>query len=135
MSAAILTQGLTKTYGRRLGIQALDLEVHPGEVFGFIGPNGAGKTTTIRLLLDLLHPTGGRAEILGLDSHRRSVEIRRSVGYLPGEFGLDARATGRQLLRGFAAFPTSAWPTPWRSGWALTSTCPPGASAGATGRR
>ena len=102
MPPAILTQGLTKAYGRRLGIQGLDLEVHQGEIFGFIGPNGAGKTTTIRLLLDLLHPTSGRAQVLGLDSHRQSVEVRRSVGYLPGEFGLDVRATGRQLVRNFA---------------------------------
>ena len=102
MPAAILTQGLTKVYGRRLGIEGLDLEVRPGEIFGFIGPNGAGKTTTIRLLLDLLHPTAGRAQVLGLDSHRQSVEVRRSVGYLPGEFGLDVRATGRQLVRNFA---------------------------------
>ena len=56
MSSAILTESLTKRYGRRPGIESLDLEIQPGEVFGFIGPNGAGKTTTIRLLLDLLHP-------------------------------------------------------------------------------
>ena len=102
MPGAILTQGLTKIYGRRAGIEGLDLEVRPGEIFGFIGPNGAGKTTTIRLLLDLLHPTRGRAEVLGLDAHRQSVEVRRSVGYLPGEFGLDPRMTGRQLVRSFA---------------------------------
>jgi ABC-2 type transport system ATP-binding protein len=102
MSAAISTQGLTKIYGRRLGIEGLDLEVRSGEVFGFIGPNGAGKTTTIRLLLDLLHPTRGLAQVLGLDSHRQSVEVRRSVGYLPGEFGLDPRMTGRQLIKNFA---------------------------------
>jgi ABC-2 type transport system ATP-binding protein len=102
MSAVILTSALTKMYGSRLGIADLDLEVHPGEVFGFIGPNGAGKTTTIRLLLDLLHPTSGWAQVLGLDAHKRSVEVRRSVGYLPGEFGLSPRATGRQLLNGFA---------------------------------
>ena len=102
MPAAVNTQGLTKIYGRRLGIEGLDLEVRSGEIFGFIGPNGAGKTTTIRLLLDLLHPTRGRAEVLGLDSHRQSVEVRRSVGYLPGEFGLDVRMTGRQVVRNFA---------------------------------
>jgi ABC-2 type transport system ATP-binding protein len=102
MSAAILTEALTKMYGARLGVAGLDLEVHSGEIFGFIGPNGAGKTTTIRLLLDLLHPTSGRAQVLGLDAHRQSVEVRRSVGYLPGEFGLSPRTTGRQLLRGFA---------------------------------
>jgi ABC-2 type transport system ATP-binding protein len=102
MPAAISTDGLTKVYGRRLGIEHLDLEVRPGEIFGFIGPNGAGKTTTIRLLLDLLHPTSGRAQVLGLDSHRQSVDVRRAVGYLPGEFGLEVRATGRQLVRNFA---------------------------------
>jgi len=99
---AILTEGLTKTYGRRLGIAGLDLEVLPGEIFGFIGPNGAGKTTTIRLLLDLLHPSSGRAWVLGLDAHRDSVAVRRSTGYLPGEFGLDVRMTGRQLVQYFA---------------------------------
>ncbi len=99
MSAAILTEALTKKYGSRVGISGLDLEVRQGEVFGFIGPNGAGKTTTIRLLLDLLHPTSGRAQVLGLDAHKQSVAVRRSVGYLPGEFGLAPRVTARQLLR------------------------------------
>jgi ABC-2 type transport system ATP-binding protein len=80
MPSAVLTEGLTKRYGSRTGIDSLDLEVQQGEVFGFIGPNGAGKTTTIRLLLDLIHPTGGRAQVLGLDSHKDSVTIRRSDG-------------------------------------------------------
>ena len=102
MPSAVLTEKLTKRYGTRTGIDRLDLEVRSGEIFGFIGPNGAGKTTTIRLLLDLLHPTGGRAEVLGLDAHRDSVKVRRSVGYLPGDFGLDARMTGRELLVHFA---------------------------------
>jgi beta-exotoxin I transport system ATP-binding protein len=101
-STAVLTERLTKRYGRRLGVDCLDLEVRPGEIFGFIGPNGAGKTTTIRLLLDLLHPTAGRAEVLGLDAHRDSVAVRASVGYLPGEFGLDVRMTCRELLAHFA---------------------------------
>jgi ABC-2 type transport system ATP-binding protein len=102
MPAAIQTERLSKRYGSRVGIDSLDLEVVSGEVFGFIGPNGAGKTTTIRLLLDLLHPSAGRATVLGLDSHRDSVAIRRSVGYLPGEFGLDVRMTGLELVRHFA---------------------------------
>jgi ABC-2 type transport system ATP-binding protein len=102
MPVAVLTERLTKRYGTRIGIDSLDLEVRPGEIFGFIGPNGAGKTTTIRLLLDLLRPTSGRAEILGLDSHRDSVRVRRSVGYLPGDFGLDTRLTARQLFTYFA---------------------------------
>ena len=102
MPSAILTQGLTKIYGRRPGLQDLDLEVIAAEVFGFIGPNGAGKTTAVRLLLDLLHPTRGSATILGLDAHRNGVAVRRSVGYLPGEFGLDVRMTGRQLIQHFS---------------------------------
>jgi ABC-2 type transport system ATP-binding protein len=102
MQPAVLTESLTKRYGPRIGIDSLDLEVRPGEVFGFIGPNGAGKTTTLRLLLDLIHPTGGRAQVLGLDSHKDGVAIRRSVGYLPGDFGLDSRMTGRDLLDYFA---------------------------------
>ena len=101
MPAAILTERLTKRYGRRPGIESLDLEVAQGEVFGFIGPNGAGKTTTIRLLLDLLHPTSGRATMMGLDAHRDSVAVRRATGYLPGEFGIEVRMTGRQLLAYF----------------------------------
>lgn len=99
MQPAILTERLTKAYGRRLGLDQLDLEVYPGEVFGFIGPNGAGKTTTIRLLLDLLHPTSGRARVMGFDVHRDSVTVRSKLGYLPGEFGLDPRMTGRELIR------------------------------------
>ncbi len=102
MPSAVVTEGLTKRYGSRIGIDSLDLEVRTGEVFGFIGPNGAGKTTTLRLLLDLIHPTGGRAQVLGLDAHKDSVAIRRSVGYLPGDFGLDVRMTAREQLAYFA---------------------------------
>jgi len=98
---AISTQKLTKVYGSRLGMADLDLEVRRGEIFGFIGPNGAGKTTTIRLLLGLLHPTSGRALVLGRDAQRESVAVRRQLGYLPGEFGLDPRMTGRQLVAHF----------------------------------
>jgi ABC-2 type transport system ATP-binding protein len=64
-----------------------------------LGPNGAGKTTTIRTLLDLLHPTGGRARIFGLDSHRDSVAIRARLGNLPGDFGYGRQSTGREALR------------------------------------
>ena len=102
MQPAIVTERLSKAYGRRLGIADLDLEVRPGEIFGFIGPNGAGKTTTIRLLLGLIRPTGGRATVLGRDARRESVAVHRSIGYLPGDFGLDVRMTGRQLIRYFS---------------------------------
>ncbi len=103
MEAVIRTEGLTKTYGRRSrGIEDVDLQVNEGEVFGFLGPNGAGKTTTIRTLLDFLHPTGGRAEVLGMDTRRESVAIRARVGNLPGEFALEDRMTGERFLRFFA---------------------------------
>jgi ABC-2 type transport system ATP-binding protein len=102
MRPAILTESLTKSYGRHLGIEDLHLKVQPGEVFGFIGPNGAGKTTTIRLLLGLLRPTSGRASVAGFDVQSRGLEVRRLLGYLPGEFGLDPRMTARGLITHFS---------------------------------
>jgi beta-exotoxin I transport system ATP-binding protein len=69
-----------------------------GEVYCFLGPNGAGKTTTIRTLLDLLHPTSGRAALFGLDSHEQSREIHARLGNLPGDFACDPRLTGREFL-------------------------------------
>jgi ABC-2 type transport system ATP-binding protein len=95
---AIETIHLTKFYGRQRGIEDLNLTVRQGEVFGFLGPNGAGKTTTIRLLLDLIRPTAGRARIRGLDCRRDGIRVRRQVGYLPGEYRLYENLNGRQLL-------------------------------------
>ena len=102
MEAAIRTEGLTKAYGSFLALDSLDLEIQPGEVFGYIGPNGAGKSTTIRLLLDLLRPTKGRAEVLGLDVRRQGIAVRRRLGYLAGELALYEQLTGRQALRDLA---------------------------------
>ena len=98
----IRTEGLTKRYGHARGIDDLDLEVRPGEVFGFLGPNGAGKTTTIRTLLDFIRPTSGRALLFGLDSRRDSRVIRRRIGYLPGELTLYYSLSGVELLTYFA---------------------------------
>lgn len=97
-TAAIRTERLTKYYGRGRGIMDLDLEVAAGEIFGFLGPNGAGKTTTIRLLLDLIRPTRGRAAVFGLDTQADSVAVRTLTGYLPGELALWPGLTGRQTL-------------------------------------
>lgn len=97
-TAAIDTTRLTKYYGQSRGIEELDLEVERGEVFGFLGPNGAGKTTTIRLLLDLIRPSRGTAQVLGLDARSESLEVRRHTSYLPGELRLPERRTGRQFL-------------------------------------
>jgi ABC-2 type transport system ATP-binding protein len=96
--AAISTERLVKTYGRNRGLAGLDLHVDSGEVYGFLGPNGAGKTTTIRLLLDLIRPTSGTARVLGLDPRANGVALRRRIGYLAGDFVVDGRQTGRELL-------------------------------------
>ncbi len=101
-TSVIETEGLSKRYPGDRGILDLDLHVERGEVFGFLGPNGAGKTTTIRMLLDLIRPTAGRAEVLGRDARRDSLAIRRRVGYLPGELSLYGRLTGQETLRYFA---------------------------------
>lgn len=99
---AIVAQGLTKFYGSSRGVEDLDFQVHVGEVFGYLGPNGAGKTTTIRTALALMKPTRGRVQLLGLDSHSDSLEIRRRIGYLPGDLALYDRLTGSQYLDYFA---------------------------------
>jgi ABC-2 type transport system ATP-binding protein len=98
MDNAIVTNGLTKSYGDILALDDLDLEVRSGEVFGFLGPNGAGKTTAIRLMLDVLRPDTGTATVLGLDPRANGVEMRRRVGYLPGDFATDGRQSPREFL-------------------------------------
>ncbi len=100
MSAApvIATHGLSKDYGSGRGLFDLELEVQRGEVFGFLGPNGAGKSTTMRLLLDLIKPTSGSAQVLGLDSGTDSLTIRRRVGFLPGDLALYPKLSGRIVL-------------------------------------
>jgi polyether ionophore transport system ATP-binding protein len=96
--SAIRTEKLTKRYGRTLALDTLDLEVGEGEVYGYLGPNGAGKTTTIRLLLGLHRPTGGRAEIFGLDSWRDPVAAHRRVAYVAGEPFLWPSLNGAETL-------------------------------------
>src|SRR5947209_10064839 len=98
MSAIIETAKLTKRYGRSRGIIDLSFTVEEGDVFGFLGPNGAGKTTTIRTLLGFLKATVGRASIGEYDCWRQSTEVKRLIGYLPGEFTLDPSLTGAQIL-------------------------------------
>jgi ABC-2 type transport system ATP-binding protein len=120
----IVASGLSKDFGSGRGLFGLDLEVTRGEVFGFLGPNGAGKSTTMRLLLDFIRPTSGSARILGLDTRTESVEIRRRVGFLPGDLALYPKLTGRALLdylarlRGTStAVSVSRWPTVSRPSW------------------
>ena len=99
--AVIETEKLTKYYGSHRGIVDVDLAVEEGEIYGFLGPNGAGKSTTIRLLLDLLRPTSGRALVFGIETTTDPVAIHRRVGYLPGEFALFDRLTGAQTIEYF----------------------------------
>jgi ABC-2 type transport system ATP-binding protein len=102
MAAIIETEGLTKSYGNKRGIADVSFQVEEGEVFGFLGPNGAGKTTTIRLLVALLRADAGTALIAGLDCWKQSLEIKRLIGYAPGEPALDPNLTGGQILEYFA---------------------------------
>jgi ABC-2 type transport system ATP-binding protein len=101
VTAIIRTEKLTKNYGTHRGIADVDLEVQQGEMFGFLGPNGAGKTTTIRVLLDLIRPTSGKAYVFEIESSADPTAIHRRIGYLPGEFALYDRLTGRQTLEYF----------------------------------
>jgi ABC-2 type transport system ATP-binding protein len=98
MGAVIHCDGLTKRYGKVDALHELSLEVAEGDVLGFLGPNGAGKTTTIRLLLGLIRPTAGRAELFGLDAERDAVEIHRRLAYVPGESALWPSLTGEEIL-------------------------------------
>jgi ABC-2 type transport system ATP-binding protein len=102
MATAILTEGLTKRYGETLALDALDLQVAAGEVYGYLGPNGAGKTTTIRLLLGLHAPTAGRGEIFGIDAWGDPVAAHRHVAYVAGEPYLWPSLTSAETFELFA---------------------------------
>jgi beta-exotoxin I transport system ATP-binding protein len=102
VAEVIRAEKLTKFYGKARGVIDVDFFVEQGEVLGFLGPNGAGKTTTIRLLLDLIRPSAGRVTVFGLEAQQKGVEIRRRLGYLPGDLRLYERMTGSDLLAYFA---------------------------------
>ncbi len=99
----IRTEGLVKDYRTVRALDGLDLEVRRGEVFGFLGPNGAGKSTTIRILLDLLRPTSGTVEVLGVAPAAGGPALRARIGYLPGELVTQGRRTAGELLGHLAA--------------------------------
>jgi len=99
---AIEAVDLVKTFGRTVALDGVSFTVAPGSVFGVIGPNGAGKTTIMRALLDLIRPSSGHATLLGTNSRDAGPELRRRIGYLPGELILEGRITGRRLLRHYA---------------------------------
>ena len=97
-TAAVRTEGLSKTYGSNQALRSLDLEVLPGEVVGYLGPNGAGKTTTIRLLLGLIRASAGRAEIFGIDCQSDPVAAHRRLAFVPGDVSLWPSLTGLETL-------------------------------------
>jgi ABC-2 type transport system ATP-binding protein len=122
--SVIHTRQLTKRYGRRIGIERLDLSVPEGTLFGFLGPNGSGKTTTIRVLLGLLRPSEGAAHVFGRDCWRHSHRVKADLGYVPGDLrlyhwltcatalrilgslrGRDLMAAGRKLAEDFGLDP------------------------------
>jgi len=89
---------LSKYYGKERGIENIDLKIEEGEIFGFIGPNGAGKSTTIRILLNLIFPTGGSASIMGMDVVRETKRIKRLVGYIPSDANVYASMDVHEFL-------------------------------------
>src|SRR5437867_5688056 len=99
--AALSTSRLTKDYGGGHGLFDLDLVIHPQQVFGYLGPNGAGKTTTIRCVMGMIRPTSGSAHVFGIDCMRDAVEVKKRVGYLPGDIPQFGGMTGTEIVAYF----------------------------------
>jgi ABC-2 type transport system ATP-binding protein len=102
MSAVIHTEGLTRRFGNFLAVDHLTFEVQAGQVLGYLGPNGSGKTTTIRMLLGLLHPSEGRAQVLGYDIATQPEQVRARCGYMSQKFALYNELTVRENLTFYA---------------------------------
>jgi len=114
---AIAIRDLAKSYGHVHAVRGVTFDVQRGEIFGFLGLNGAGKTTTIRILLDLLRPSRGRAQLFGFDCQRQSRLARATVGYMPGELGFYSDTSGIELLDLMARLSGGGLDTTWR--WKL----------------
>ena len=95
----IKIKDLKKYYGKSRGVERVNLEVKKGEIYGFLGPNGAGKSTTIRTMLDYIRPTSGKILVNGMDPQANGARVRRSVGYLPSDFGTYKTLTAEKYLR------------------------------------
>jgi ABC-2 type transport system ATP-binding protein len=105
MSAPVIDiTDLSKFYGKARGIEHVNLEIGEGEIFGFIGPNGAGKSTTIRILLNLIFPSGGSARIMGMDVIRETKKIKHLVGYVPSDASAYASMNVHEFLSYFLRF-------------------------------
>ncbi|MDG5472538.1 ABC transporter ATP-binding protein [Jeotgalibacillus sp. ET6] len=92
------TRNLTKKFGKFTALNGVDLEVNSGEVVGFIGPNGAGKSTAIRILLGIIKPTSGEAQIFGRNVWKDAVDIHAKVAYVPGDVNLWPNLTGGEVI-------------------------------------
>jgi ABC-2 type transport system ATP-binding protein len=102
VTGVVTLAGLSKSYRHQRALEAVDLEIEAGEIFGYLGPNGAGKTTTIRILMGFLKPSSGNALVFGLDSWKDSVRVHARIGYVPGELHLYNRLTGHETIAYFA---------------------------------
>jgi ABC-2 type transport system ATP-binding protein len=98
VAPVIVARGLLKTYGATRAVDAIDLDIRRGEIFGLLGPNGAGKTTTILMMLGLTETSGGTVDVLGYDPVREPLEVKRRVGYLPDAVGFYDHLTARENL-------------------------------------
>src|SRR5215813_12416699 len=96
---AIAVDGLRKAYGEVQALDGVSFTVTEGEIFGLLGPNGAGKSTTVRVLVTLTRPDSGKAVVAGEDAVRHPNRVRRAIGYVPQDSGVDVNATGRENLR------------------------------------
>jgi ABC-2 type transport system ATP-binding protein len=102
MPSIISVTNLTRRFGDFVAVDHLTFSVEPGQVIGYLGPNGSGKTTTIRMLLGLIHPTEGTAEVLGFDASRQSEQVRARTGYMSQKFALYNELTARENLAFYA---------------------------------
>ncbi len=94
----IILDNLTKIYHPTIAVDHISLVIPSGQLVGYLGPNGAGKSTTVKMLIGMIAPTGGRAEIYGLDIQRDNIEIKRMIGYVPESGALYETLTGREYL-------------------------------------
>jgi ABC-2 type transport system ATP-binding protein len=102
MEHSVRAQGLTRRFGEFVAVDDVSFDIEPGEIWGFLGPNGAGKSTTIRMLIGILDPSGGRAQVLGFDVERQPEEIKRRIGYMSQRFSLYPDLTVRENLEFYA---------------------------------
>lgn len=110
MEAAIETRGLHKRFGDVHAVRGIDLTVRHGTIYGLIGPNGAGKSTTLRMFVDIIRPSEGSVTVLGQEPKKAKPELRRRIGYLPGEIKLTERSSGESVLDHFKSI-SGAVPT------------------------